>query len=505
RFNPNFSSPTLPIPIPYQYHTNTHTNTIPIPYHTIRISSQYPYQYHTNTISILYQYYINTIPILYQYYINTISILYQYYTNTISIPYQYYINTIPMLYQYYTNTIPILYQYHTNTHPNIIPTPTPTPPTGLYPESHGIVGNYIYDDVRNATFALNDLESTKDALWWQDAEPIWITATKAKMDTALFLWSSCDVPWEGNVLPKYCTPYEHVADAFQVLQKNLKQGVDMIEQEGYKLVMVYVELIDTTGHRYGPESSEVEEALKAVDSALEELWDIMAENDILNTTNVVVVSDHGMAKATPDDVTWLDVATCLDGSKIVKTTGRVGYINILPVKGYTDQVEEELRNCPGVSKNIEVVRKENMKERYHYKDHRLIHDLTIMPKLGYALKSPETNYSLPEQESESIGHHGFDNTVDQMPDMRGILFATGPSFTSGHQSRAVSQVDVYPLLCQALQLQCHPNNGSLDRIADFFALRTNTTSAASAMPCVLLRVFLIGLGLVMWVGGGVQV
>ncbi|XP_047502476.1 glycerophosphocholine cholinephosphodiesterase ENPP6-like [Penaeus chinensis] len=278
----------------------------------------------------------------------------------------------------------------------------------------------------------------------------------------------------------------------------------MINNEGYKLVMVYVELIDMVGHRYGPESSEVEEALRAVDSALEELWEIMAENSILNTTNVVVVSDHGMTKASKDVVTWLDVEPCLEGSKIVKTTGSVGYINILPVKGHTDQVEKALKNCPGVSENIEVVRKENMDERYYYKNHRLIHDLIVMPKLGYALKSPETNYSLPEQESESIGHHGFDNTEDLMPDMRGILFAAGPSFTSGHQSTPVSQVDVYPLLCHALQLQCHPNNGSLDRVADFFALRTLTSSASSFMPRVLM-VFLVGLSLVMWVGGGVQV
>ncbi|XP_037778391.1 glycerophosphocholine cholinephosphodiesterase ENPP6-like [Penaeus monodon] len=375
--------------------------------------------------------------------------------------------------------------------------------TGLYPESHGIVGNYIFDDARNASFDLNDLESTKDPLWWRDAEPVWITATKAKMDAALFLWSSCDVPWEGNVLPKYCTPYEPVADAYQVLQKNLNLGVEMIQLEGYKLVMVYVELIDMAGHRYGPESSEVEQAIGDVDSAIRSLWEILADRNMLNTTNVIIVSDHGMTKATQDDVTWLDVAPCLDSSKIVKTTGRVGYINVLPVKGYTDQVEDALQHCPGVSENVEIVRKENMKERYHYKDHRLIHDLIVMPKEGYALKSPEANYSLPEQESDSIGHHGFDNTVDEMPDMRGILFAAGPSFTSGHESEPVSQVDVYPLLCQALQLQCHPNNGSLERVADFFSLRTLTSSASSVRCCFLLRVFLIGLGLVMWVGGGV--
>ncbi|ROT61745.1 hypothetical protein C7M84_020442 [Penaeus vannamei] len=364
----------------------------------------------------------------------------------------------------------------------------------LYPESHGIVGNHIFDDERNATFSLSDLESTKDPLWWQDAEPLWITATKAKMDTALFLWSSCDVPWEGNVSPKYCTPYETVPDALQVLLNNLNQGVDRIHQEGYKLIMVYVELIDMAGHRYGPESSEVEEAVKAVDSALDSLWEDLAVRDMLNTTNVVVVSDHGMTKASQDDLTWLDIAPCLNGSKIVKTVGHVGYINILPVKGYTDQVEEALQNCPGVSENVEVVRKENMQERYHYKDHRLIHDLTVMPKPGYSLKSPGTYYSLPEQESDNIGRHGFDNTADQLPDMRGILFAVGPSFTSGHQSQPVSQVDVYPLLCTpsscSATLTTAPWTTWLNSSPQHL-----TSSASSVVSCLLLRVFLISVGL----------
>lgn len=46
------------------------------------------------------------------------------------------------------------------------------------------------------------------------------------------------------------------------------------------------------------------------------------------------------------------------------------------------QVEESLKSCPDVSDNVEVVMKENMKERYHYKDHRLIHEIIVLPKPG---------------------------------------------------------------------------------------------------------------------------
>lgn len=361
--------------------------------------------------------------------------------------------------------------------------------TGLYPESHGIVGNFMYDEERNASFNLNHLETTSDPLWWQDSEPLWITTTKSGLDTALFLWSRCDVPWEGKILPKYCVPFEETPPNTQLFVKNLNQAVDMIQNEGYKLAMVYEEVIDTQGHAYGPTSPEVTVALRDVDLALQGLWEDLAARDMLNTTNVVVLSDHGMTDAGPKDKMRLDLAPCLDYAQVVKTTEHAGYINILPAKGYVEQVEESLKSCPDVSDNVEVVMKENMKERYHYKDHRLIHEIIVLPKPGFYIKSPETNYSLPEREGTSVGQHGFDHTLDQTPDMRGILFAWGPSFVSGHKSGVVEQVDVYGLLCRALQLSCHAYNGTMEHVEDFFDTGSSSGAPFSSHPSYLIYLF----------------
>ena len=43
--------------------------------------------------------------------------------------------------------------------------------TGLYPESHGIISNTMYDPVLKARF---DAAQT-DPRWWNVAEPIWVT------------------------------------------------------------------------------------------------------------------------------------------------------------------------------------------------------------------------------------------------------------------------------------------------------------------------------------------
>ena len=61
--------------------------------------------------------------------------------------------------------------------------------TGLYPESHGIVANAMYDPVRNATFR----KWSTETFWWEGGEPIWITAEKqnrktGKIPDRLSLW-----------------------------------------------------------------------------------------------------------------------------------------------------------------------------------------------------------------------------------------------------------------------------------------------------------------------------
>lgn len=48
--------------------------------------------------------------------------------------------------------------------------------TGLYPESHGIIGNQFYDPDLSATFSI--YTDGTDPKWWQNGEPIWTTVRR---------------------------------------------------------------------------------------------------------------------------------------------------------------------------------------------------------------------------------------------------------------------------------------------------------------------------------------
>uniref|UniRef100_A0A671KTJ9 Ectonucleotide pyrophosphatase/phosphodiesterase family member 2-like n=1 Tax=Sinocyclocheilus anshuiensis TaxID=1608454 RepID=A0A671KTJ9_9TELE len=71
--------------------------------------------------------------------------------------------------------------YPTKTYPNLY-----TITTGLYPESHGIVGNSMHDPGFDANFNIRGKEKLNHR-WW-GGQPIWITAVKQGVKAGTFFW-----------------------------------------------------------------------------------------------------------------------------------------------------------------------------------------------------------------------------------------------------------------------------------------------------------------------------
>lgn len=65
--------------------------------------------------------------------------------------------------------------------------------TGLYAESHGFIQNMMYDSQYGDLFLMapNDTASLKH--WWEHAEPLWVTAEKHNIKSALYWWDGCQV------------------------------------------------------------------------------------------------------------------------------------------------------------------------------------------------------------------------------------------------------------------------------------------------------------------------
>lgn len=59
--------------------------------------------------------------------------------------------------------------------------------TGMYADSHGIVGNQFFDPERGASYSLGDRAAVEDGSWY-GGEPIWVTAETQGMVAASYFW-----------------------------------------------------------------------------------------------------------------------------------------------------------------------------------------------------------------------------------------------------------------------------------------------------------------------------
>ena len=75
---------------------------------------------------------------------------------------------------------------------------------------------------------------------------------------------------------------------------------------GRDLLFAYIYEIDTAGHKGGPDSDDVQQALELVDGAIGSVLDGLEERNLTDIVNLIVLSDHGMAATSNDRLIYLD-------------------------------------------------------------------------------------------------------------------------------------------------------------------------------------------------------
>merc|ERR1712093_155354 len=99
------------------------------------------------------------------------------------------------------------------------------------------------------------------------------------------------------------------------LENQLAEVVSMRPQ----LIAAYVPNVDSDGHRYGPNSTEIRVTINDVDTMLDHLFKGLEARNLTDIVNVVVVSDHGMA--TTDVSRLIQLEDLIDTSLIEHTDG----------------------------------------------------------------------------------------------------------------------------------------------------------------------------------------
>ena len=320
--------------------------------------------------------------------------------------------------------------------------------TGLRPDHHGIVNNTMRDPVLG-DFSLGDRDAVEDPRWW-GGEPAWVTVQRQGGHAATMFWPGSEAPIAG-AHPDYWLPFDgDMSPAARVDQ--VLEWLDLPVAKRPRLLTLYFDQVDHAEHDDGPDSPGARAAQALVDAALSRLLAGLEARGMRDSTDLVVVSDHGMAAVAPGQVEYLDDYLATRGLPIsaIEVVSRGSAVGVAPAKGIDVAAVEAA--LVGRHPHGECWRKAELPPRWHYGAHPRVPAIVCQADSGWQL----TVRASARRRAHTGGAHGFDPQSEQM---RAVFVADGPSFADGATLPPFDNVDVYPLLMRLLGVPAKPNDG----------------------------------------------
>lgn len=320
--------------------------------------------------------------------------------------------------------------------------------TGLYVEHHGLAGNRFWDPARRQWYAIGDTLAVRDGSWY-GGEPIWVTAERQGVRSAVFLWPASEAAI-GGVRPSRYKIFVH-DDSVPMLARadSLVAWLALPACERPHLLLGYIEVVDHAGHVAGPDAPLTRAAVLEADSAVGRLLDGVRASGVRDSVTVIVVSDHGMA--TIDSVVDLAAAVQADSTRPAEQAAE-GPVAAMWFDGDTARMRRAAVVLAGVP-HAHVYARDALPARFHAAVPR-IGDLVIVADDGWAFGSP----SKPHPR----GNHGYD---PMQADMRAVFIAEGAGIRRGVVLAPFENVDVYPLVAHLLKVTPATTDGRLEATA----------------------------------------
>jgi len=317
--------------------------------------------------------------------------------------------------------------------------------TGLYPDKHGVVNNTMHDPVLG-DFSPPNRTANTDGRWWAQAEPLWVTAQKQGRLTASVFWPGTQAEI-GGVRPSYWKLFDSAVQPDARVDQVL-EWLDLPSPERPTFISLYLEQADVAGHSYGPDSLQVDEALVTIDTALGRLVEGLRQRKLYDTTNLVIVSDHGMSASSPDRVIYLDQIVNMEH---VTLAGAIVNVALDPKPGFETEVESALLSP---HPHMSCWKKTHIPQKFHYGNNKRIPAIHCLADDGWMVSTAAVE---ARRVRPPLGEHGYDNDG---PKMRALFVAHGPSFKQHVTVPVVDMINVYPLLTRLIGVTARPNDGN---------------------------------------------
>jgi len=329
--------------------------------------------------------------------------------------------------------------------------------TGLRPDHHGVVNNTMHDPALG-WFTIHTHAAVGDPLWW-GGEPVWVTLQKRGGRAATMYWPGSEAeihgvrPSQWALFDAEVSPTERVDQVLTWLDAPLATRP--------RMMTLYFDGVDSASHAHGPGSPQTRAAIAEVDAALGHLLDGLRARGQLDHTNLIIVSDHGMAEVPTGHAIAVEDMVTMQEARVI-SIGQV--IGIAPNPGFEATVEN---NLLGAHDHYDCWRRSELPERWHYGSNPRIPPIVCQMREGWDALPRELVEKRAKQPGR--GSHGFDPALLSM---RALFIARGPAFAEGKVIAPFDNVEVYPLLARLFGIPPAANDGEIAPLLP--ALRTDS-------------------------------
>ena len=315
--------------------------------------------------------------------------------------------------------------------------------TGLVPDHNGLVNNSFWAPDMNGFYSISG--KNKSVPGYFLGEPIWLTAQRQGLKSGIVYWVGSDVAVQDKY-PTYWRKYgESPMLTYEERVDEALNFLNLPDKDRPRLIMLYFDEPDHSGHAYGPMSPQVRDAVKRVDDMIGRLRNGIAQSRLASGIDLIVLADHGMTEISPERFVNLYDYIDKDWCEIVMTGTPT---SIFTKPGYQDKVYNALKDV----EHIQTWKKGEVPEELNYGTSVRLGDIIVAPDLGWQVGEKPRTYT---------GAHGY-SPFDT--DMQALFRAEGPDFKSGETVKSFRNVSVYPLVCHLLGILPAPCDGTLEEV-----------------------------------------
>lgn len=307
--------------------------------------------------------------------------------------------------------------------------------TGLYPSHEGLTNNAFYDVKTKKLFYYKNATATEQ-IWYDGGIPIWVLAEQQKMLSATFYWVGSEAPIEG-IYPTYSYKYSDKISIRTRIQ-TVVNWLSLPPESRPHFITFYLPQVDHEGHKHGPNSTQVQNAVHFVDSAVYELTKAVKTTGL--DVNFIFVSDHGMAAI--DSVLVPFPKALIDTSKFIVSGDHLLAELYAKDPKYIADTYAALKKAE--TPDYKVYLKTNMPAHLHYGAsddwQGRIGDILLIANYPKAFDFWGKKLD--------PGQHGYDAT--EVMDMHATFYAWGPAFKDHLTIAPFTNIEVFPLMTKLL-------------------------------------------------------